>query len=436
MKPCFYMLLLLLSLQVGAQELKLNGFADSYHAVRSSGDNDFMSSRSRLRTELSLTKGNSYLFASLNSVHNNILNDETKIELREAFLQYTANNWDIKIGRQIIIWGVTDAMRITDQISPMDYTEFLARDYDDIRVPVNAARIKLVKRKYTWEFVLVPVPEFFIIPVSSDNPWSAFYNATQKIVLDEQTKPKTTLKNTELGCRFSFFLSGIDFSFSALHSWNKMPIFKQQYSPERDTIFLSPLHKRMEMFGCDFSAPISEFVIRGEMASFINELQEDRSRKNSVHYLLGADWYPGNDWTATIQYSHKHINGLSLNKRSTSTKIKGLQAAAIPGILADNVNYSNGDLDDSTSAPKNIHSNSKLMTFGITKKLIRSLLLLSTFTYYDLNNHGLFNRNYADYSISDQIHLIAGYDWFEASEGMFATYKHNSEYWIKAKFCF
>ena len=85
---CQLPLLLLLFNAVSAQDdlkFKFSGFADTYHAVRSKSPNDFMSSRSRLRTEIEASKGKSYLFASLNSVYNNIVEDETKIELREAF---------------------------------------------------------------------------------------------------------------------------------------------------------------------------------------------------------------------------------------------------------------------------------------------------------------------------------------------------------------
>lgn len=167
MKKQYYIfILLLLSVIAQAQEedvkLKFNGFIDTYHAVRIESPNDFMSSRSRLRTELSASKGKSYLFVSLNAIHNSILEDQTKVELREAFLQYTDKNWDFKIGQQIVIWGIADGMRITDIISPMDYTEFLARDYDDIRIPVNAFRLKYIKPNYNFELIFIPVSEFFI----------------------------------------------------------------------------------------------------------------------------------------------------------------------------------------------------------------------------------------------------------------------------------
>ncbi|MBQ2090613.1 MAG: hypothetical protein II466_03295 [Bacteroidales bacterium] len=35
-----------------------------------------------------------------------------------------------------------------------------------------------------------------------------------------------------------------------------------------------------------------------------------------------------------------------------------------------------------------------------------------------------------------QLHAIIGYDLFHGDKGMFAVYRHNSEYWVKLKYSF
>ncbi len=400
-------ILTLLPMFVYAQEDEIdyifNGFVDTYHSVRSKSPNDFMSSRSRLRTELNITKGKTSMFASLNSIYNKIVEEETKIELHEAYFQYSDSHWDFKAGRQIIIWGVADGIRITDLVSPMDYTEFLARDYDDIRIPVNAFRLKYLNNNFTFEAVYLPVSSFFKLPLSEKNPWSLFQSSEMYLNHDLEHFPEKKLANGEFGTRFSFFMSGIDFSFSAFHTWNKIPILNQTFSQNYDTLNICGMYKRMDMIGMDFSFPIRQFVVRGETALFFDELQQaamgnENVNRNSAHFLFGLDWYPGGEWTVTGQYSHKYI--------------------------ADYTNVIEAD------------ENSSLATLGITKKILRSTLKLSTFGYYDLSNKGMFNRISADYSLTDQIYITAGYDWFKGDKGMFGFYKNNSEYWVKAKFSF
>ncbi len=393
--------------QENKTKLDFTGFVDSYHAVRSKSPYDFMSSRTRFRGELKMLQGNSYFFTSFNAVHNSILKSQTGIELREAFFEYSAKSWDIKAGRQIISWGVADGMRITNIISAMDMTEFLAQDYDDIIMPVNAIRFRWIKPKMNFEIIIVPIPTFSIIPYETENPWSVFpTNGKTVFDINMDNKPELTLENSEYGARFSFFLSGIDFSISALHTWNKMPVFIRSMSPNFDTVFVKANYYNLDMLGLDFSVPKGQFVFRGEGAYYIGEYHEPNEqninlfpiKKNTLNWLIGIDWYPGNDWTITVQYSHKFIaNYLDL-------------------LMAN--------------------ENTVFSTAGITKKLFRSTLTLSTFAYVDFTNGGFFDRSSIDYALSDEIHLLIGYDWFYGDKGMFGLYKDNSEYWFKAKYNF
>ena len=135
-------------------QVSIKGFVDTYHAVRLQKPNDWMSSRSRARGEVTIEKGNAGAFVSANLVHNAILKDKTALQLREAYGYYSDEHWDLRAGRQIIVWGVADGLRLTDIISPMDYTEFLAQDYDDIRIPVGALRIQFSREK--WRLEVLP----------------------------------------------------------------------------------------------------------------------------------------------------------------------------------------------------------------------------------------------------------------------------------------
>ena len=179
MKPVIFISLLLCTLPrpVDAQDgeslhVGVKGFVDTYHAMRTEKPNDWMSSRSRVRGELSIDKDHAGAFVSANLVYNAILKDRTGFQLRETYAYYTNSHWDIRAGRQIITWGVADALRLTDIISPMDYTEFLAQDYDDIRIPVGALRLRYSREKWSLEAVAVPVSAFFELPTDEENPWS------------------------------------------------------------------------------------------------------------------------------------------------------------------------------------------------------------------------------------------------------------------------
>lgn len=359
------------SLQVG-----IKGFVDTYHALRTEQPNNWMSSRSRVRGELTIEKGHAGAFVSANLIHNAILSNRTGFQLREAYAYYSDNHWDVRAGRQIITWGVADALRITDIISPMDYTEFLAQDYDDIRMPVGGLRVRYSREKWNMEAVAIPVSSFFDLPTDAENPWSVGPIAIG-------AEPSHNAYNMEYGGRLAFFLSGIDFSFSALHTWNKQPVLCNGVGE----------YRRMTMLGADVSVPIGKFVVRGEVAEYLDELQTDGTRAASTNALLGIDWYAGNDWTLSAQYAHKYV------------------------ALGE-------------------HRDTGLSTLRIQKDLLHNTLSLQTFAYIDVTNGGIFNRLSADYALNDQIHAVIGYDYFHADGGMFAIYNKNSELFFKLKYSF
>lgn len=385
---------------------QLKGFVDTYHAVRTEKPNDFMSSRTRIRGEMGKSFEGSLLFVSFNAIYNELLKERTGIELREAYLDHREDHWGFRLGRQLVIWGVADGVRITDLVSPMDMTEFLAQDYDDIRMPVNALRFFLFNDKMKLELLAVPTFEGYKLPTDATNPWSILPQETTLPIVwcEAGSRPKLRLSNVEYGGRLCFTLPRVDFSLSALHTWNKMPVIT--YQPSATNLTMSPHYYRMGFFGGDISKPFGEFVLRGEAAFNIGKHFSYKPTTNaikqkgfnSLNYLVGVDWYAPYEWTVMVQFSAESILGYKSH-------------IAQP-------------------------HHSSLLTLNVSKKLLGSTLQLSNFTYFDINHKGWFSHFGADYALNDYIRLSAGFDWFGGREGIFSLYKHNSEIWVKAKYSF
>lgn len=381
----------------------VKGFIDTYHALRTESPADWMASRSRVRGELTLEKGNAGMFVSANAVYNSLLKDQSGFFLREAYLYYNKSGLDIRAGRQIITWGVADAMRITDIISPMDFTEFLTQDYDDIRIPVNGIRVKYTRPKWNAEAIVIPVSSFYELSTDSDNPWAvSLPGVTVPCSINLDGTPEKKFRNVEYGGRIGAYLSGIDFNLYVLRTWNKMPVFRKTVAEDGSLLCKGEYH-RMTMLGADLSVPLGKFVVRAEAAEYFGEAQEPVVNaavvtRNSTNALVGLDWYAGNDWQLGIQYSNKYISG----------KMSGISS----------------------------YRNTGMATVRISKDLLHNTLSVSNFGYIDVANGGIYNRLYADYALTDQIHAFLGYDYFHADKGQFAMYDRNSEVWIKLKYSF
>jgi len=397
-----FLLLTLFLTGQNSNNIRVSGFVDTYHAIRINEPKDFLASRSRFRGEMQKISGRSYFFTSVNAVYNEVVSELSKIDFREIFLEYTTDNWGFKAGRQIIIWGKADGLRITDVISPMDLTEFLAQDYDDIRMPVTALVISKFSTNWVLDLVVVPAFQAYRLP-GANNPWG--FDFGDDIIMDDAQTPEVNWSNIEFGGKLSFYLSGVDFDISALKTWNKSPVYSY-YLDESSNFHMKPEHHRMGIVGFGFSKALSQVIIRGESAFYLGKefssafenYETGLQEKNSINYLVGIDWYPGNEWTITGQFSDEYI------------------------------------LDYSESIENNEHT--YVSTLGITKKVIRSTLTISSFAYIGLNEGDFFNRTSIDYSLTDNIHVIAGADWFQGDAGLFGQYNDNSEVFIKAKYNF
>ena len=389
-------------------QFDLSGFMDTYHSVQTKSPNDIQSSRTRLHLELQAEKENTLLFTSAEAEKNYVLSDETGVELHEVYLDYTSDSWDARIGHQIIIWGKADGIQITDIISPPDYTEFITRDLDEIRMPVNALKFRWLGDVTNAEVIWIPFFKSAVLP-GGDNPWviSPEFPDDVDVTFNETKEPDKTLENGEIAGKLSFYLSGIDFAVSAFYTWDDFPSPHRKVKKDAGTRFLTfePEHHRLTVFGLEFSKPWGEFVFRGESAFYDGKYFEPEDiegqlfKKNSLNWLFGADWYPGGNWTIIAQFADNFI-----------------------------MDYSDRIKED---------EHTWTATLNVSKKLLRETLTLSNMIYRSINDKDLLNRISAEYALTDEFHIFAGADIFSGDkESGFGMYEDNTEVWIKAKYSF
>ena len=68
----------------------------------------------------------------------------TEAKMRELYVDTSLGGWDFRIGKQQVVWGESDGLRLMDIINPLDMRrQFITRDWRDIRIPQT-----LVKATY------------------------------------------------------------------------------------------------------------------------------------------------------------------------------------------------------------------------------------------------------------------------------------------------
>ncbi len=125
------------------QQLNLNGsLRAGYYGASRSLDNrkDIGTGSAWLKAGPSLGSNASVLVEGWVRNDHSFSKGQSQGELREGYLNYTAGDADLRIGKQIIVWGRADGINPTDNLSPRNYT-LLVPENDDQRMGARAAKV-------------------------------------------------------------------------------------------------------------------------------------------------------------------------------------------------------------------------------------------------------------------------------------------------------
>lgn len=236
------------------------GRADSYHAWGLVKGKNWMASRTRVRGEGRMRERYVSGLVSMNALYNGVMEEYSGVKLREAWVDFSRGGWEVKGGRQLVMWGVADGIRVTDVVCGMDYSEFLAQDYDDMRVPMTGLRVRYGWKNVTLEGIWVPVAGFDCIPTENDNPWA--WNGGEEMrgwVWDLKSKrPRRNLKGMEYGGRMRWNKMGMDMALCVWRSWNKLPEMLMEVDEKGDGKKMVGRYERLTVLGAEWAMPWGE----------------------------------------------------------------------------------------------------------------------------------------------------------------------------------
>jgi len=242
----------------------------------------------------------------------------TATQIKEAYLMYGGDAFDLRLGQQQIVWGKTDGLRMLDIINPLDMREFILDDFLDSRMGVLAARLNYypdTETEQEIELLIIPdVQPAKIAPTGSR--WALSTPTPPAGFILQQTanqQPNWSAKNSEYGAAWRANMNGWDLSANYFYGWKDSPNAFRKITPGLITLQLK--HLRMHTIGGSFSNAFGAWVVRGELAtnlqeginangtSFANTVQ----RKSTVNAALAAEW-SGHNWTVSPQFFIRHIN--------------------------------------------------------------------------------------------------------------------------------
>lgn len=391
-----------------AQSLNWSGYARNYTGVMLSGKNDYAIIQNTFNLNIEQSKGR--VSFKVNPYIYHYQNQEMEIGLREAYLDIYFDAVDLRIGKQQIIWGKADGVFITDIVSPKDLSEFLLRDFDEIRMGITAFKANYYLGDNTFEFVWVPCFTGTTMPDEGtawfpqiDFPVEPVFDYTQDDVAAE-------LGNSEGFVKYSALTAAIDFEIMGGYMWDDDPASHITKTIDPQTHQLTgltviPRHHRLGLAGGSFSTTLGGFVVRGEGAYYNGKyfnsedpaLSDGTVEKNYLHYLVGVGYTL---WD--VKLSSQFIQQAILDYEEP---------------------IKNDELENT-------------ITFLASKDFLRETLWLELFSYIGINNSDALIRPKITYDLADGFEVQLGANIFVGDAGIFGQYDDNDMVYTRVKYSF
>jgi len=311
---------------------------------------------------------------------NELKEQRHETELFDAYVEGSIiESLDIKAGRQVVVWGRSDTIRITDVLNPLDNRRPGMVDIEDLRLPVG-----MVKADYflgDWRVTPMAIVE----QRYSKNPaFGSAFNPMQKHHIQTSNTDDITYA-LSVGGEFS----GWDVNFYAAKLYDDTGYIKMGAKP-------TLVHDKITMFGTAFNVLSGAWLLKSELAYFDGLKYTSTQEKEFSRFdgLVGLEYKGIADTLISYDISLRHINSYTpflLNERIALKKDTYQHAFRV-----------SSDFMNAT-----LTANYLISLFG--KKL----------------DEGGFQRAWIKYELADSLNLNAGVVDYIGGSTLFDSIKNN-----------
>jgi len=393
--------------QEGAQEgATLNGYARTKVGALVE-DGAYFLAENTLDLRLSYSAGDAAFYA--NPVLYEREGELALPELREVYIDLGGEFFDLRMGKQQIIWGKGDGVFITDIVSPKNLSRFLVPDFEELRLAVTGARLDLYADAHSLELVWLPWFTPTISPASG-SLWALSLAFPISPTIQAAVLPVMELESGEYFAKYSYMGSSFDLSLMGGWFWNDTPAFtviSQVLTPGvgLTSLTVEPEYYRTLAAGYAVSGTLGPLVLRSEGAWYGAKrfqgnpmaFADGYAEKDAIQYLAGADF---------------SVGGYNF----------GLQF--IQDIILD---YDDDLTEDAIA---------NTATFVVAKTYLNETLTVEIFSYLGLDDGDALVKPKVTWDASDSLELFAGAYLFLGDEGDFGQYDDNDGVYVGAKLSF
>jgi len=126
--------------------------------------------------------------------------------LREAYVDMETNGYSIRAGKQQVVWGTADGMKLLDAINPTDYAEMAQNQMEDSRIPVWMLNAETdAADGGNWQFIISEGKSSNFAGMGNSSS-----TAKGTIALDGNASTKIFTEHTNNDRGNAFIMKGVD----------------------------------------------------------------------------------------------------------------------------------------------------------------------------------------------------------------------------------
>lgn len=299
---------------------------------------------------------------------------ESEIELNEAYLQLGLGpRLDLKTGRQIVVWGKSDNIRITDILNPLDLRWPGLVDIRYLRLPVTMTRLDYYRGNWNLGGLLIHEPRFNKFPVYNGE----FYPLNSP--LPDPEEPVVSWSNQQAAVSLNGIFSGWDISFYGAYVYDRQPYFSDLATATRE-------YGKVFFTGTAANVALGNWLIKGE-AAFWDGLRffNSAEKKSRLDTMVGFDYSGFSETTISLEFANRHLF----------------------------------DFDESLSqAPDGQKEDWNQFAFRFTRDFLNDTLHLTLLvsSYGIFAQEGGFERFQLEYDVRDDLKLTGGVVFYQSGD--------------------
>ena len=208
---------------------------------------------------------------------------DSDIDINELYIQGSLNNQiDIKIGRQVVVWGKSDNIRITDSLNSLDNTTPGMVDIEDLRLGTTMSKMDYFIDRWSVSGIILHENRFSKLPKYGSDYASLNQTNANNAIIEE---PSNSIQNSGIALNINGNLEGEDIAF----------YYSNKYID--NTIY------RSNMLGMAYNNVISSFLLKTEVAYFDN--YDSNTVDSKIDGLVGLEYSGISDGSISLEIANK-----------------------------------------------------------------------------------------------------------------------------------